>query len=209
MFVSFVSRASDLLQANGIVWVEGPSDRLYFNRWVELWSGGKLREGAHYQCVFYGGRLLAHLSATDPDFNVEDAIKILRVNRNAIVLMDSDKTDAGSPIGDTKMRITDEIQKIGGLAWITAGREVENYLPLEAIKGYVPTASRPIGQFKYMKDYLKTIGSPDVSSKFLSSKPLFAELVIPLITLENAKLVLDLDERMRDACEAIRKWNSM
>ena len=25
-------RASDLLQANGIVWVEGPSDRLYFNR---------------------------------------------------------------------------------------------------------------------------------------------------------------------------------
>ena len=24
------ARASDLLQANGIVWVEGPSDRIYF-----------------------------------------------------------------------------------------------------------------------------------------------------------------------------------
>ena len=52
-------RASDLLQSNGVVWVEGPSDRLYFKRWVQIWSDGELREGAHYQCVFYGGRLLA------------------------------------------------------------------------------------------------------------------------------------------------------
>jgi len=38
-------RASDLLQANAIVWVEGPSDRLYFNRWVDLVSDGEVREG--------------------------------------------------------------------------------------------------------------------------------------------------------------------
>ncbi|MCF6157642.1 MAG: hypothetical protein E3K32_03505 [wastewater metagenome] len=54
-------RASDLLQANGIIWLEGPSDRLYFNRWIELWSDGELKEGSHYQCVFYGGRLLVLL----------------------------------------------------------------------------------------------------------------------------------------------------
>lgn len=29
-------RASDLLQSNGIVWVEGPSDRVYVKRWIEL-----------------------------------------------------------------------------------------------------------------------------------------------------------------------------
>ena len=45
-------RASDLLQANGIVWVEGPTDRLYFNHWVSEWTDGKLKEGTHYQCVF-------------------------------------------------------------------------------------------------------------------------------------------------------------
>ena len=26
-------RASDLLQSNGIIWVEGPSDRIYIKRW--------------------------------------------------------------------------------------------------------------------------------------------------------------------------------
>lgn len=43
-------RASDLLQSNGIVWVEGPSDRVYINRWIDLWSNGELSEGVHYQC---------------------------------------------------------------------------------------------------------------------------------------------------------------
>src|SRR4029077_1139622 len=60
-------RASDLLQANSIIWVEGPSDRIYINRWILLWSDGQLKEGIHYQCMFYGGRLLAHLEACSPD----------------------------------------------------------------------------------------------------------------------------------------------
>ena len=51
-------RASDLLQSNGVVWVEGPSDRVYVNRYLQLLFGDRFREGAHYQCVFYGGRLL-------------------------------------------------------------------------------------------------------------------------------------------------------
>jgi hypothetical protein len=29
------ARPSDLFQANGIIWVEGPSDRVYVNRWVQ------------------------------------------------------------------------------------------------------------------------------------------------------------------------------
>ena len=95
------------------------------------------------------------------------------------------------------------------MSWITAGREVENYLPLDAIKGYVPAASRPIEQFECMGDYLKATASPEVAKKFRRSKPLFAEHVVPLITLENAKHVLDLDQRMEEACAAIRKWNSI
>ena len=59
-------RASDILLANSVIWVEGPSDRLYINRWIELWENGALKEGIHYQCMFYAGRLLAHISAEDP-----------------------------------------------------------------------------------------------------------------------------------------------
>ena len=35
------AKPSDLLQANGIVWVEGPSDRVYLNRWIHLYSEGR------------------------------------------------------------------------------------------------------------------------------------------------------------------------
>jgi hypothetical protein len=67
-------RASDLLQSNVVIWLEGPSDRLYLNRWIELLTEGQLTEGTHYQCVFYGGRLLAHLSASDPTVDADEVV---------------------------------------------------------------------------------------------------------------------------------------
>ena len=33
-----------------LIWVEGPSDRIYINRWIELFSEGKLEEGRDHQC---------------------------------------------------------------------------------------------------------------------------------------------------------------
>ncbi len=117
-------RASDLLQANGIVWVEGPSDRLYFNRWMALVTDGVLQEGAHYQCVSYGGRLLAHLSGAEPfqDVDAAEAIKVLRVNRNAMILIDSDKRVRNSTLNDTKKRIIAEFDEFGGMTWVSKGR---------------------------------------------------------------------------------------
>src|ERR1017187_7950097 len=53
------AKPSDLLQANGIIWVEGPSDCIYLNRWLDLFTEGRLQEGRDYQCAFYGGSLLA------------------------------------------------------------------------------------------------------------------------------------------------------
>jgi predicted ATPase len=45
------ARPSDLLQANGIIWLEGPSDRIYFNKLIDIYSDGQLREGKDYQCA--------------------------------------------------------------------------------------------------------------------------------------------------------------
>ncbi|WJI48406.1 AAA family ATPase [Mesorhizobium sp. C089B] len=47
-------RASDILQANGVIWVEGPSDRIYLNRWIDLNTGGSLKEGSTIQLCFMG-----------------------------------------------------------------------------------------------------------------------------------------------------------
>ena len=43
-------KASDLLQSNGIIWVEGPSDRIYINRWLSLLAPN-LVEGIHYSII--------------------------------------------------------------------------------------------------------------------------------------------------------------
>ena len=78
-------KASDLLQSNGIIWVEGPSDRIYLNKWIQLWTNSTLREGKDYQCVFYGGRLLSNITLDKKSEN--DLINLINVNRNSIVII--------------------------------------------------------------------------------------------------------------------------
>ncbi|MGO8942442.1 MAG: AAA family ATPase [Syntrophobacteraceae bacterium] len=134
-------RASDLLQANCVIWVEGPSDRIYLNYWLNTLAPD-LIEGIHYSIMFYGGRLLRHLSASDAE--VEDFISLRRLNRYITILIDSDRSSPHSKLNETKRRIRDEFDKGPGFAWITKGREIENYIDrgqLElAIKDTYPDA---------------------------------------------------------------------
>jgi hypothetical protein len=120
-------KASDILQANCILWVEGPSDRVYLKRWLDLVSPD-LTEGRDYSIMFYGGRLLSHLSA-DRDKVPDKLIRILKINQNAVVLMDSDRKRARTRLNRTKLRVREECERSGGICWVTDGREVENYLP--------------------------------------------------------------------------------
>jgi predicted ATP-dependent endonuclease of OLD family len=126
--------ASDLLQANCIVWVEGPSDRVYLNHWIRSLNPD-LVEGLHYSIMFYGGRLLSHLTANDPE--VDDFISLRRLNRNIAILIDSDKRYARQPINDTKRRVAGEFNQGPGFAWITKGREIENYVAPERLKAFI------------------------------------------------------------------------
>jgi len=124
-------KASDLLQANAIIWVEGPSDRIYINHWIRNISP-ELIEGIDYSIMFYGGRLLSHLSANDNEPNEDDLealIAVRRLNRNLAIVIDSDKTSDNDTLNSTKLRIKEEIDRHGGCAWITSGREIENYIP--------------------------------------------------------------------------------
>ena len=49
-------RASDIVQSNAVIWVEGPSDRLYLLNWIEQ-KAPTFIEGIHFSIMFYGGRL--------------------------------------------------------------------------------------------------------------------------------------------------------
>ncbi len=142
-------RPSDLLQTNCIIWVEGPSDRVYLNYWLKFLEPN-LREGIEYSIMFYGGRLLSHLSAEEEveDCLISDFIQLRRLNRSVAMLIDSDRTSASAPIRATKERLKADLSKNRrGFAWITEGREVENYLPQEQLKSAIKTA-HPASELK-------------------------------------------------------------
>jgi putative ATP-dependent endonuclease of OLD family len=202
-------RASDLLQANGIIWLEGPSDRLYFNRWMELLSQGAIKEGAHYQCVFYGGRLLAHLSAADPTVDADEVVRILRVNRNAILIVDSDRTTVDQEINSTKQRLLREIEALDGIAWLTAGREIENYIPDSVIFGLYPEAN--LSTRTPYSDFVETLEGIELNEgkRFAKNKVLFAEKILPLLSLDNLQPVLDWKDKASQILDRINTWNGM
>lgn len=123
-------QASDILQANSIIWVEGPSDRIYIKHWIRS-IDDSIIEGIHYSIMFYGGRLLSNLSADDE--SVSEFIDLKALNQNMAIVMDSDKSAMSSRINKTKSRILAEIGAGRGTAWVTKGREIENYVPPEML----------------------------------------------------------------------------
>lgn len=131
-------RPSDLIQANAVIWVEGPSDRIYLNHWLDLLQENvpeveRMVEGIHYSIMFYGGRLLKHLTANEPE--VEEFISLRRLARHSAILIDSDKKTSADRIDATKRRVRKEFNNgaMPGFAWITDCRTIENYVPLEIL----------------------------------------------------------------------------
>jgi energy-coupling factor transporter ATP-binding protein EcfA2 len=140
-------KGSDLLQTNGIIWVEGPSDKIYVQKWIDLYYKEHRKEetpwveGRHYQIVCYGGSLLKYLTI-DPaeDFwrqdnldNINAMANLLKTNRNSVILMDRDDMDNPLPTSKWKADKKKEIEKIcqehGIMAWITHSKDIEDYLP--------------------------------------------------------------------------------
>ncbi|MFF3855193.1 ATP-dependent endonuclease [Micromonospora sp. NPDC002575] len=157
-------RPSDLLQANCVIWVEGPSDRIYLHRWMSLLAPD-LVEGIHYSIMFYGGRLLRHLSPNDPaagglasstqEHEIAEFISLRRLNRHLVVVIDSDMTGARKRLDATKKRVLDSFNesKGPGFAWITKCYTIENYVNPDILKQAVRVVhpklqlASPLGQW--------------------------------------------------------------
>ncbi|GAA2173489.1 hypothetical protein GCM10009784_07980 [Arthrobacter parietis] len=134
-------RPSDLVQTNAVLWVEGPSDRIYLKHWIELLAPSKFVEGTHYSIMFYGGALLSALSPLDAD-EVQEFISLRNLNRFMMVLIDSDKTSSSTRLNDSKQRVIADLNSdpSTGMAWVTAGYTVENYVPELVLTSAIHTA---------------------------------------------------------------------
>lgn len=203
-------KASDLLQANAVIWVEGPSDRVYIERWISLLAPQYI-EGIHYTIMFYGGRLLRHLSASDDE--VGEFVSLRSLNRNICIVIDSDKENECDEINATKKRVVSELGTHGGIAWVTEGREIENYVDPVALHAAIgelyPSYVRPAKRDRF-----------DHALHFYRQKPgggtgveLYKDadkVKVARRVCENTELVdrFGLREKLDEVIELIRRANS-
>lgn len=150
-------RGSDIGQCNGVIWVEGPSDRFYIRHWLTLWaSAGMIPafiEHVDYSFMFYGGAVLSHFSTGDDE---------LRLNRKAFIVMDRDDDFVEDEQGNwravntasAKLRVANSLGGLNSLKapfWITPGPTIESSLPAYAMRRRVPAVRGGLGRVAGIK----------------------------------------------------------
>ncbi len=203
-------KASDILQSNGIIWVEGPSDRIYLKKWISL-VNPDFKEGIHYSIMFYGGKLLSHLSSDDEKYIDSDFINLLKINKNAIVFIDRDGDSKDVEINDTKKRIRSEL---GDNCIITEGREIENYLTDKTMSNYL--ADKFNTKIKFIYDENKklqasidyTLKKNNYEETFKYEKVNCSREIVNFIDKDDLK-VLDLKKNIEFIIESISRWNQI
>jgi len=206
------SQASDILQANAVIWVEGPSDRIYLNHWIAA-TDDRLREGIHYTIMFYGGALIRHLTASDDA--LEEFIKLRDLNRNMAVIIDSDRETASSPLKPHAERLLKEMNAGGGLAWVTAGREMENYVDgaklqasMRELHPRLYKGPCKFGPFDHAFYFMRE--NPKDKGKRITFKDGDKVGAATRVCAGEAKLdILDLKERIEELAAMIRKANGL
>lgn len=123
-------KASDLFQTNFILWVEGPSDRIYLNYWISK-IDDSLKEGVHYSIMFFNGDNYRSFLNEDGDF---DLVALKKLNQNCGIILDSDREGAAQRFNARKKRIVESFEEEKKFNWLTKYREIENYFPFDKYK---------------------------------------------------------------------------
>jgi len=187
-------KPSDISQSNGVIWVEGASDRLYILHWIELWCRNNEItppvENYEYSFLFYGGSMLGHFTAQ----REEHLIDIFKINRNSMVVMDRDldfldsEPDARptNSTSETKTKILTSVP-----TWLTQGYTIESYLPKAFFDHYFHIVG---GRAKKKSGYSKV----EIARRFIEQHRDFRGSF-----LENS----DLPYKIKTLLEEIHCWN--
>ncbi len=162
----------NVLLSNCVVWVEGPSEVFWIRAWIREYlkylkkNNKKLRivEGLHYSILMTGGSNISHLSFEEEEMEISSIeedylLKVLKVNPNPFVIIDSDNMKKGNEKYNRMIRIAkelnsqnklndklkdkvlsvedieDKIYKIPNF-WIMEGKELENYCHPDLLKRF-------------------------------------------------------------------------
>ena len=199
--------ASDLLQANYTIWVEGPSDRTYWQAWLRL-VDPELVEGVHFAIMNYGGYLIDYVHLRDePHTEIKELVHLLRLGRRCTVIADSDKKAESDELRETLRRLADEASSPGSghllvCEWVST---VENMVPRDLFREVVLECHSTAGQRLKTGDSHGPFDDPFAGmGRSTFSKVDIAQRVAERITLEHMSTHLvqaanDLAGRIRTA----------
>ncbi|WP_285767520.1 ATP-binding protein [Peribacillus sp. SI8-4] len=199
---------SQLLLSNLVIWVEGPSDRIYINKWIELYNtihSKNYSEGKNYSFVFYGGSLLDHYTILkENESNLSDFIDFLNTSRYSIVVCDSDIGGTRTEYKGRLQRLKDRLDETNAASpyvylWITDGREIENYIPKDKLTQVICNEIKHRSRFTYVNENKETIvhqfdePNPKIISEMdfiesFSFDEFFAQMYVHESELENQHL---------------------
>lgn len=199
-------RASDIIQANFVIWVEGPSDRIYLRHWLHR-ADPDLKEGIHYTIMFFGGGLISHLSADDGA--LDDFIRLQDLNRNMCIVMDSDRDDEHADLKPAVARIQSELAGSQSLIWITEGREIENYVDPDILHAAIAEV--------HQKIYDKPVGIGQFDNSFhfarkdgeVHKKTNKVSVASKLVCDSPEHLTLDGIDRVEELMELLYRANGL
>lgn len=123
---------SDLLLANFVLFVEGPSDKVYFEYLLKKYHNLDIRK--HYNIFLMNGDNYRHLFLEDNSFH-----EIMQLNRNIAIVLDGDRSKKGENYSPDKTKLKKLAAENEIMCWITQKREIENYIPFDVYKEAVTT----------------------------------------------------------------------
>lgn len=210
------ARASDILQANVVLWVEGPSDAILIEHALSI-VDKDIQKGLHYVIVFYGGTLRKYCDIGGDSGRL---VNLLRLGRRAVMVCDRDGKDSTALLNSEKRRLGEACVDKGGISWITQGREIENYLRNSVLsKAFrelleVPDLQIRLGKNQKLGDALKFFEHKvrRGQKKWLrydTKKPEIMSIIIRYITKRDDLNRDDFLQQIDSIAEFIRKNNGL
>jgi len=132
---------ADVLQAEKVLWVEGPTDVPTFYEWVRKCPNFKDQKVA---IVPLGGD-----STGEKNYNFQ---ALLTLNPNSLMILDSEREKQNGEPKDTRKQTHSKCKSVSLPLMLTQRRCTENYFTTQALEKIYPghSAPNPVDHFKYL-----------------------------------------------------------
>jgi predicted ATP-dependent endonuclease of OLD family len=136
-------RNSSLFISNCTIWVEGITDRLYLNKYMDLlqraefldsYETKRLKEDLHFSYIEYGGANLVHYAFDDQE--QWEKIQALKISSKILLVMDDDGACQDST-SFKHNRIQELKNQLGDRLVVLPCREIENTLSVGVLKSVI------------------------------------------------------------------------